>query len=165
MLPDINDTRPSAPRVLIIVLRQLLISVLHPRFALFLPALVLHAPAYTMGLLGGRLLGKAEEEETWAQFKAVFGVLAAVGAYAAVTRAIVRGLVVDSVGSLARFREWVPRHLLPSLKSLWLVGRWFFVGNDEGLEGKARAAVGVLGVFYVTSFVLSRWHDYWVGCE
>ncbi|KAM5537073.1 hypothetical protein V8D89_009219 [Ganoderma adspersum] len=163
LLPDINNTRPSAPRMLSLVLRQLLISVLHPRFTLFLPTLVLHVPAYAVGLLGGRLLGKAEEEETWAQFKAIFGGLAAAGVYVAVTCAIVRGLVADSVGSLARFREWVPRLLLPGLKSLWSAGRWFFVENNEGLEGKTRAAVGVLGVFYVTSFVLSRWHDYWVG--
>ncbi|KAI1798228.1 acyltransferase [Ganoderma leucocontextum] len=163
LLPDIK-TRPSLPLMLAIVLRQLFVTVLHPRFALFLPALVLHIPAYAMGLLGGRMLGKEEEEESWAQFKAVFGGLAAAGAYAMVTRAIVRGLITDSVGQLARLREWVPRHLLPGLQSLWTAGRWFFTGN-EGLSGTSKAALGILGVFYVTSFVLARWHDYWVGCN
>ncbi len=163
LLPDIN-AHPSPPRALTIVLRQLLASVLHPRFVLFLPALVLHTPAYAVGLLGGWLLGKAEEEETWAQFKAVFGGLGAAGAYAMVTRAIVRGLVADSLGPLARYQKWVPRLLLPGLQSLRTAGRWFFTGN-EGIEGNTKAAIGVLSVFYVTSFMLSRWHDYWVGCK
>ena len=163
LLPDIN-TRPSRLQALTIVLRQLLISVLHPRFALFAPVLPLHVPAYAAGLLAGRVLGKADEEETRAQFKAVFGGLAAAGAYAAVTRAIVRGLVADSVGPLARFSDRVPRILVPALRSLWTTGRWFFTG-EQGFSGKAKAALGVFGVFYVTSYVLSRWHNYWVGCK
>ncbi|TBU45439.1 acyltransferase [Dichomitus squalens] len=161
LLPDIN-TRPGRLHALAIVLRQLLVSVLHPPFALSLPVLVLHIPAYATGLLAGRILGKADEEETKAQFKAVFGGLAAAGAYAAVTRAIAHGLVADSVGPLARFGDKVPRILVPALRSLWTAGRWFFTG-EEGLSGKAKAALGVFGIFYVTSFALSRWHNYWVG--
>ena len=161
LLPDIK-TRLSLARALAIVLRQLFVAVLHPRFVLFLPTFVLHVPAYAIGLLGGHLLGKVEEAETWAQFKAVFGGLAAASTYAAVTRAIVGGLVADSVGPLARYRRWVPRFVIPAVRSLRTAGRWFFTGN-EGLEGTTKAAIGVLSVFYVTSFVLSRWHDCWVG--
>ncbi|KAI0717400.1 acyltransferase [Cerioporus squamosus] len=143
-------THPTRLRALSIVVRQLLLTVLHPRFILFFPTLVMHVPAYVAGSLAGRLLGKPAEEETYAQFKAVFGGLAATAVYAAVTRAIIRGLVK------------APEYTIPALRGLWAAGRWLFDGDNE-LSGKARAAVGAFGIFYATSYVLSHWHNYWVG--
>lgn len=149
--------QPTRFCALSIVLRQLLVSVLHPRFVLFLPTLVLHIPAYITGNLADRLLGNPEEEETHAQFKTVFGGLAATAAYAAVTRAIVRALATGSLQVLvnAKTSAYVEKALS--------VGRWLFEGGDS-FSGKARAALGVFGIFHTTSFVLSRWHNYWVGC-
>ncbi|RDX54483.1 acyltransferase [Lentinus brumalis] len=153
-------TQPSRLRAFSVVIRQLLLTVLHPRFLLFFPTLVLHIPAYVTGSLAGRLLGKPTEEETYAQYKAVFGGLAATAAYAAVTRAIIRGLVGDSIGILAGIKA--PSFTLPALRGLWAAGRWFFIGEND-LSGKARAALGALGIFYATSYALSHWHNYWVG--
>ncbi|KAI0746755.1 glycerol-3-phosphate-1-acyltransferase [Daedaleopsis nitida] len=157
--PSLAAPYPSGLRALSIVLRQLLISVLHPRFALFLPTLVLHVPAYVTGLLADRLLGNPEEEETHAQFKAVLGGLAASAAYAAVTRAIVRGILKGSINVFRIADVKVPEILLNA--------RWLFAGGTHGggVAGKARAALGVFGIFYATSFVFSRWHNYWVGAN
>ncbi len=155
-------TQPSRMHTLSVVIRQLLLTVLHPRFLLFFPTLVLHVPAYVTGSLAGRLLGKPAEEETYAQFKAVFGGLAATAAYAAVTRAIIRGLVGNSIGILAEVKT--PNFTLPALRGLWAAGRWLFIGEND-LSGKARAALGAFGIFYATSYALSHWHNYWVGCE
>ncbi|KAI0764978.1 glycerol-3-phosphate-1-acyltransferase [Fomes fomentarius] len=154
---SVAAAQPTRFCALSIVLRQLLVSVLHPRFVLFLPTLVLHIPAYITGDLADRLLGNTEEEETHAQFKTVFGGLAATAAYAAVTRAIARALATGSLKVLvnAKTSGYVEKALLN-------VGRWLFDGGDS-FSGKARAALGVFGIFYTTSFVLSRWHNYWVG--
>ena len=154
--------QPTRLRALGAVIRHLLLTVVHPRFMLFLPTFVLHIPAYITGSIAGHLLGKPTEEETYAQYKAIFGGLAAAAAYGAVTRAIVRGLVDDSVGILARVK--VPDFAVPALRGLWAAGRWLFDGEND-FSGKARAAVGVFGIFYATSFVLSHWHNYWVGCK
>ncbi|KAI0371934.1 glycerol-3-phosphate-1-acyltransferase [Pilatotrama ljubarskyi] len=159
VLPD-PSTRPTRSRALGIFFRQLLITVLHPRFVLFLPTLPLHVPAYVTGLIGDRLLGNPEEEETHAQFKAVLGGVAAAAAYAGVTRLIVKQLIRGTPGVLARVKS--PAFLAPVLRTIWTGGQWFFKG-DNGLLGKARAALGVFGIFYATSFVLSHWHNYWVG--
>ncbi|RPD65473.1 glycerol-3-phosphate-1-acyltransferase [Lentinus tigrinus ALCF2SS1-7] len=152
--------QPTRLRAFGIVVRQLLLTVLHPRFVLFFPTFVLHVPAYVAGALAGRLLGKPTEEETPAQFKAIFGGLAATAAYGAVTRVIVRGLVADSVGMLAKVK--VPHFAIPALRGLWAAGRWLFDGEND-FSGKARAAVGAFGIFYAASYVLSHWHNYWVG--
>ncbi|KAI0360695.1 glycerol-3-phosphate-1-acyltransferase [Trametes cingulata] len=158
ILPD-PSTRPTRAGALRIFFRQLFITLLHPRFVLFLPTLPLHIPAYVTGLVGDRLLGNPEEEETHAQFKAVLGGVAAAAAYAGVTRFIVQQLIQGTPGVLARVKS--PAFLGSALRSIWAAGRWFFLG-DNGLSGKARAAVGVFGIFYATSYVLSHWHNYWV---
>ncbi|KAH9849378.1 glycerol-3-phosphate-1-acyltransferase [Lenzites betulinus] len=159
ILPD-PAVRPSRIHALGIFARHALTTVLHPRFALFLPALVLHVPAYACGLLADRLFSNRDWEETRAQFKAIFGGIAASVAYAGVTTAIVRQLVHDTPGILGKVKT--PSFATPALKALWVAGRWFFVGGN-GLSGRARAAAGVFGIFYATSFVISRWHNYWVG--
>ncbi|KAI0653947.1 glycerol-3-phosphate-1-acyltransferase [Cubamyces menziesii] len=159
ILPD-PATRPSRTHAVGIFIRHVLTTVLHPRFVLFLPTFVLHTPAYVTGLLADRVLGNRDEEETRAQFKAIFGGVAASAVYAGVTRCIVQKLVSGNIGILGTVK--VPDFLVPALKALWAGGRWFFAG-DSSLSGKARAALGVFGVFYATSFVLSHWHNYWVG--
>ncbi|KAI0635152.1 glycerol-3-phosphate-1-acyltransferase [Trametes polyzona] len=162
ILPD-PATRPTRTHALGIFARQLLTSVLHPRFALFLPTLVLHAPAYATGLLADRLFSHPHWEETRAQFKAIFGGVAAAAAYAGVTGLIVRRLIggapILAVGGAGKVPHWA----LPVVKGLCAAGKWFFLGDNATLGGKARTALGVFGVFYATSFVLSRWHNYWVG--
>ncbi|KAI0674283.1 glycerol-3-phosphate-1-acyltransferase [Trametes maxima] len=159
ILPD-PSTRPSRSHAIGIFIRQLLIAVLHPRFVFFLSTLPAHIPAYATGLLADRILGNPEEEETHAQFKAIAGGVAASAAYAGVTALIVRKLVGGSAGMVVGGKT--PAFILPALKSLCAAGRWLFNG-DSGLSGRARAAVGVFGIFYATSFLVSRWHNYWVG--
>ncbi|KAI0826632.1 glycerol-3-phosphate-1-acyltransferase [Trametes gibbosa] len=159
ILPD-PATRPSRSRAFGIFARQALITVLHPRFALFLPTLVLHTPAYACGLLADRLFSNRDWEETRAQFKAIFGGVVASAAYGGVTAITIRQLIRGTPGVLTKVK--IPSFMTPVLKALWTTGRWFFLGENS-LSGKARAAVGVLGIFYATSFVLSRWHNYWVG--
>ena len=161
-LPDI-DVRPSRLGALRTVIRETAYTVLHPRFLLFLPMLPLHAPAYLTGFLSDKLLSTDGEEETRAQFKAVFGGLAATAVYAGLTRAIVKALVAGSLGPLSRRR--LPRLLTPVLRLAWQAGWWFFDAAGGPRLGKAKAAAGVFGVFYLTSFFVSRWHNYWVGCE
>ena len=160
ILPEINS-RPRPARALWLVLRETALTFLHPRFALFLPVLLLHIPAYVAGLLADRLLSTPGEDETRAQFKAVFGGLVATATYAALARAIVHGLVTNSAGPLGWLSGKVPRLLAPVFGLVWKAGRWFFTEN-EGHLGKAKSVAGVFGVFYLTSFFLSRWHSYWV---
>lgn len=157
--PSVHPTRAGA---LGIFARQLLTTVLHPRFILFLPTFVLHAPAYAIGLLADSLFRTRDWEETRAQFKAIFGGVAASAAYTSVTAFIVRRLVEGSPGVLGCMKA--PKFTQPAFRALWTAGRWFFAGGIGILSGKARAALGVLSVFYATSFLLSRWHNYWVGC-
>ncbi|KAI8970577.1 glycerol-3-phosphate-1-acyltransferase [Trametes punicea] len=159
ILPD-PSMRPSRTRALGIFFRQLLTTLLHPRFVLFLPTLILHLPAYANGLLADRLLGNPNEEETHAQFKAVFGGVAATAVYAGITRVIVRRLIDDAPPILTALKS--PAFLASVLKSVWSAGRWFFAA-DPSLSGKARAALGVFSIFYISSFVLSHWHNYWVA--
>lgn len=145
-----------------IFIRQLFTTVLHPRFVLFLPTFILHLPGYATALLAHRLLAKTDEEETHAQFKAVFGGLGATAVYVGVTRLVVRRLVANTPGVLANLKA--PAFLVPAASSVWAAGRWLFAGGSD-LSGRARAALGVFGIFYATSFILSHWHNYWVACE
>ncbi|KAI0777670.1 glycerol-3-phosphate-1-acyltransferase [Trametes elegans] len=154
------STRPSPTHALGIFVRQLLTTVLHPRFLLFLPTLPVHIPAYATGFLADRALGNPEEEETHAQYKAIVGGAAAAAAYAGVTRVIVKWIAAGNLVPLSALKA--PAFAVPALKAVWGAGRWFFTG-DHSLSGRARAALGVFGIFYTTSFVLSHWHNYWVG--
>ncbi|CDO70086.1 hypothetical protein BN946_scf184806.g13 [Trametes cinnabarina] len=154
-----HSLRPNRTRAVGVFVRQVLTTVLHPRFTLFLPTFLVHIPQYAASALAHRLLARADEEEAHAQFKAVFGGLGATAAYAGITRFIVRRLIGNAPGVLASLK--VPAFLVPAASSVWAAGRWFFAGGPN-LSGRARAALGVFGVFYATSFVLSHWHDYWV---
>ncbi|KAI0646294.1 glycerol-3-phosphate-1-acyltransferase [Trametes meyenii] len=159
ILPD-PSISPSRSHALSIFIRQLLVTALHPRFLLYLPTLLLHIPAYATGLLTDCVLGNPEEEETHAQFKAIAGGVAASAAYAGVTALIVRKLTGGSPGIVSSWKA--PALVLPVLKSLYTAAKWFFRG-DSGLLGKTRTAVGVFGIFYATSFLISHWHNHWVG--
>ncbi|KAH9920018.1 glycerol-3-phosphate-1-acyltransferase [Epithele typhae] len=155
LLPDIS-MRPVASSAMLLVVHQVLRTVLHPRFVLFLPVLPLHIPAYVTGLVASRVLSTPGEEETRAQFKAVFGGLAATAVYASLTRVIVSRVVAN----LSRAHIDVPEAFSPLFDILVKGGRWFFV--DQGQFPKVRSTAGFFGSFYITAYVVSHWHNYFV---
>jgi glycerol-3-phosphate O-acyltransferase/dihydroxyacetone phosphate acyltransferase len=67
-------------------------TILHPKFILFLPALVVHIPAYISSNLAARLLATPELPETIALSKVVGGGLGVGVGYACATAALVRTL-------------------------------------------------------------------------
>ncbi|KIY53060.1 acyltransferase [Fistulina hepatica ATCC 64428] len=77
--PDVPATLPSRLYTLLLLIRDSLSMLL--RLPFFVYPLVVHFPAYVLGRLGARLV--EEEEETQAQNKVVFGLLALLTIYAA----------------------------------------------------------------------------------
>jgi glycerol-3-phosphate O-acyltransferase / dihydroxyacetone phosphate acyltransferase len=71
-------------------LSHLLRTVLHPQSILFLPALVVHTPAYLFANLAARFLATPELPETIALSKVVGGGLGTGVGYACATAALVR---------------------------------------------------------------------------
>lgn len=67
-------------------------TILHPKFILFLPALVVHIPAYIFSNLAARFLATPELPETIALSKVVGGGLGIGVGYACATAALVRTL-------------------------------------------------------------------------
>ncbi|CCL99506.1 uncharacterized protein FIBRA_01524 [Fibroporia radiculosa] len=152
---------PSRVQATANVARQLSIAVFHPRLLIFLPALVLHLPAYLLGNLGKRLLANRHEEETHAQYKAIFG-----GLGAGVMYALVGGKVAQTLASPT---------LLDRLKQAAFGGRGLEAAvmdllhrGASWLSGKGplnRVAYGafLLVVVYGTACFLAKWHNTMVG--
>jgi glycerol-3-phosphate O-acyltransferase / dihydroxyacetone phosphate acyltransferase len=76
-----------------ILFSHLLKTVLHPQFILFLPALIVHIPAYISANLAARFLATPELPETIALSKVVGGGLGAGIGYACAAAALVRTFV------------------------------------------------------------------------
>jgi glycerol-3-phosphate O-acyltransferase / dihydroxyacetone phosphate acyltransferase len=74
-------------------------TILHPKFILFLPALVVHIPAYISSNLAARLLATPELPETIALSKVVGGGLGIGVGYACATAALVRTLFRLGLGT------------------------------------------------------------------
>jgi glycerol-3-phosphate O-acyltransferase/dihydroxyacetone phosphate acyltransferase len=73
-------------------LSHLFKTILHPQFILFLPALVVHIPAYVSANLAARFLATPELPETVALSKVIGGGLGIGVGYACATAALVRAL-------------------------------------------------------------------------
>ncbi|KAG1726619.1 uncharacterized protein EDB91DRAFT_57778 [Suillus paluster] len=81
---------PSRIRAGATLLSQLCIIMFHPRALLFFPVFLVHVPGYITGWLAARMLTIPNEEETKAQFKAIFGGLGFALSYGLLTRACVK---------------------------------------------------------------------------
>ncbi|TFK50350.1 hypothetical protein OE88DRAFT_1808699 [Heliocybe sulcata] len=140
----------SVTRALRIFVSQILITVLHPRFMLFVPPLMVHIPAYVLGNLAARLLATKGEEEGIAQYKVIVGGLG-------------RGIGLGAAGAgVARFlkRLACTGTVSSSPSRLDLVRRaskWMLCGS--GWMGRAKEVVGVAGVVYLVGWALVRWHN------
>jgi glycerol-3-phosphate O-acyltransferase/dihydroxyacetone phosphate acyltransferase len=80
-------------------LSHLFTTILHPKFILFLPALVVHIPAYILSNIAARLLATPELPETIAFLKVVGGGLGTGVGYACATAALVRTLPQLGLGT------------------------------------------------------------------
>lgn len=131
---------------LFVLVLQLCKTMLHPRALLFLPVLIIHVPAYLTAWLGVRLFAVADEEESQAQFKAIFGGLGMGAAYGALVPPGIR-LVARMCGSV--------RTVLTE-RYTWRVATFCEEGLVTRLVGTLLVAVGI-------SRLLWRWHDGLVG--
>lgn len=138
---------PTPTRALTVFLQQVVKTMLHPRFLFFFPTFLVHLPAYLFGHLAGRYLANHKEEETQAQFKAIFGGLGF-------------GLASGFVGKkladlllLSNLRRVVHDSWLPNLAS-WSAG----IHEIDPITGWKRA-LGTLAVMLGTTKMLYKWHS------
>ncbi|KZT70639.1 hypothetical protein DAEQUDRAFT_179796 [Daedalea quercina L-15889] len=162
LLPNLRQASlPRRRTAVSLVFRQLLLTVLHPRFLLFLPPLLLHIPAYALAAAAKRGLASQREEETHAQYKAIFGMLGAGAVYGILGSLLAR--VVGRLPILATLSKAVARSdggLQVALKLVEHAGVWL-AKNGGGL----RDCVVLIGSVYMTAKVLSRWHNILVGAN
>lgn len=101
--------------------------------AFFVPAMVLHLPAYLTGSLASHFLSAKNEEEARAQFKAIGG-------------GVGLGASVASTLWALRRKGWLyPVLNLPDL--------------DEGVLTSVKRILGVLGGIYSSFYFLVKWHN------
>lgn len=148
---------PTSRAALAVFLRELSVTFLHPRFIIFLPIFVLHIPAYVAALTLKRALASPREEETYAQFKAVGGVLGATGAYALVAKAMLRPLAscigrYNTLSSNSAKGENILSAMLQRMSD-WMVGR----------EGPMKYSVCFAATWIICGRLLSGWHNILVG--
>jgi glycerol-3-phosphate O-acyltransferase/dihydroxyacetone phosphate acyltransferase len=123
---------PRSPmRALGTFLSHLVRTILHPQFILFLPALVVHTPAYIFANLAARFLATPALPETVALSKVVGGGLGVGVGYAGATAALVRAFPVNRY-----------------IDSAWAQGSW----------GRVRSSFGTAVLVYVVCKVLAIWH-------
>jgi glycerol-3-phosphate O-acyltransferase / dihydroxyacetone phosphate acyltransferase len=156
------QTTPSLADAFLKFLIVLTSTILHPRFLLFLPPFMCHTPAYLTGYLAGRFLVPPGDEESKAQFKAVFAGIGFGLEVAHITRNVIlwltstkgdigenwaRNVGVEGILRWCRF-EGV-------LKNLEIV----LAGGDGSLGGNMRRMLVIGGLYYATALALSRWHN------
>lgn len=164
LLPNLRQpSLPTRVRATSLALRQLLATVLHPRFLVFLPPLLAHIPAYALAGLAKRTLASPREEETHAEFKAIFGMIGAGATYAVLGGVLAR--VVDRLPILGTVHKVVAQShgiARAALEVVERLGDW--LGRYGGIW---RDRLVLMGCVYVTAKVLSKWHNGLVGgkCE
>ncbi|KAI0794988.1 hypothetical protein C8Q75DRAFT_803827 [Abortiporus biennis] len=137
LYPYTSKTQPiptigSASSVFI---RQLALTLLHPRFIFFLPPFLVAIPGYISGYIARRILGSRNEQETLAQFKGVFGGIA----FGLTSWCAGKGLV-NLLKTSSRRGLQKAAHLL--------------FGDGVGI----RNAIGVLVMMYGTTWMFFAWH-------
>ncbi|KAL0952573.1 hypothetical protein HGRIS_006829 [Hohenbuehelia grisea] len=161
--------------LLLTLLRNIFMTLFHPRFLLFLPVFMLHLPLYPLGVFAGRKLavhrrdahtnaldagpdGKGErkpEEEGQAQFKGIIP-----GAVAGVLYTGVAWVIVKCLVAFSRAPEefWV--RIIDAVVLLRLVDVLRKAGRAvDGRDGTLARIAGILFITWATGTILARWHD------
>ncbi|KAH7926579.1 hypothetical protein BV22DRAFT_1032714 [Leucogyrophana mollusca] len=154
---------PTVVRALYTFLLQFCCTLFHPRALAFFPALLVHAPAYATGWFAAHVLSPADEEETKAQLKAIFGGFGMGLAYGAITRTIMKLLVHLSRNEATDvdngWINWIPSGLADALARFGHV----ISGSDGGFKGVARSILGAIALMYGTTRLCWTWHNALVG--
>lgn len=125
-------------------------AVLHPQLILFLPALIVHVPAYISATLAARFLATPALPETVALFKVIIGGLGVGLGYAGATVALARTLVwLGNTQSSRMGWPFVNEQIVKwCLDSAGARGPW----------GRIRAFFGTAVLAYVASNFFAAWH-------
>ena len=159
---------PPITHALLIFLFQLNITLLHPRFFLFLPTFLVHIPAYLIGALAARFLATRGEEEGQAQFKTIAGGF---------------GMGIGNFGIAWWLIRWLVRLGKGDVDACLLVGRnvgggkventvdmlkrfgVLLSGGEGGIVSQVKRTFGIMSFAYGTMWVLVKWHNSLVGGE
>jgi glycerol-3-phosphate O-acyltransferase/dihydroxyacetone phosphate acyltransferase len=171
-----SDFVPSAWHALLSLLSLIPSTIFHPRFLLFFPPLICHAPAYLTGHVAARFLAPPGEEEAKAQFKALVGGLFYGIEYTGIAWQLVKWLVMIGKGEkVIGWRDW-PRRFetgpLTRVEGLGnvakILGKAFantvtklgrVVAGGHAMDGLARQLFTLMVAFYGITWVLFRWHN------
>ena len=133
--------------------------VCHPRFLAFLPPLLVHVPTYAIAGLATTVLSSPREEETHAQYKAIFGMIGAGATYGVLGGLLAR--TIDHLPILETVRN-AAAHSYGNLRVILETIERF--GSCMSMAGGIwRDGLVVMGCVYVTAKVLSKWHNALVG--
>ena len=132
-------------------------AVLYPKFILFLPALIVHLPAYIFAALAGRFIATPELPETVAISKVIVGGFGVGLGYAGATAALAR--------TLFRLGDTPPSGVgWPFVNEP--IARWYLDSTGaRGPWGRIRAFFGMAVLAYVTSNIFATWHHAFIQGE
>lgn len=155
-LSAVADTHhpPTAGRALGSFFGRLSKAILHPKFILFLPAFVIHTPAYVSAYLAGRFLATPALPETVAILKVIVGGLGLGFAYGGVAVALTHMLL--SLGSTTRLPNIGWHFLQQQIAALQKVG--LGLTGVMGPWGRVRSVFATTALAYATIRLLSLWH-------
>ncbi|TFY52378.1 hypothetical protein EVJ58_g10053 [Rhodofomes roseus] len=161
LLPNIRlASPPSRARAISLAVRQLLVTVLHPRSLLFFPAFVAHLPAYALAATAKRALASPRQEETHTQYKAIFGMVGAGAMYGLLGSLLARMIGHSPIlAAVDRAVNHSDDSLRMALEVVQRVGVWL------AQHGTVTDGLVLAGSIYVTTKVLSRWHNALVGAS
>jgi glycerol-3-phosphate O-acyltransferase / dihydroxyacetone phosphate acyltransferase len=129
---------------------HLLGAALHPKFILFLPALIVHIPAYISATLAARFLATPALPETVALFKVIVGGLGVGLGYA------------GAMAALARTLFWLGNTQSSMLGGPIVseqIAKWCLdSAGARGPWGRIRAFFGTAVLAYIASNVFATWH-------
>ncbi|KZT03700.1 acyltransferase [Laetiporus sulphureus 93-53] len=157
VLPDsLSPRAPSTGEALLTFSRELAGTFLRFRFLLFLPVFLVHIPAYLLAHLGMRVLSSPYEEETHAQFKAVFGMIGAGISYGVAGSLLVR--VLQRLPMSVAFSNESNGIKDPVAQVLRRAAVWLLCPGGP-LKSGIQSLVSICGV----AWLLSKWHNRLVG--
>lgn len=140
LYPD-TTVIPTVQHASFVLFKQLIKTILHPRFLFFIPPFLAHIPVYICGALGEKFLTVRDEEETKAEFKCVLG-----GLGFGLTSAIIGG-------KLASQQSWLPKP--GEVAKLFQNGLSVLFGASGE---RLKRIITVLTVMYGTTWLLFAWH-------
>jgi glycerol-3-phosphate O-acyltransferase/dihydroxyacetone phosphate acyltransferase len=171
-----SDFVPSACHALLSLLSLIPSTIFHPRFLVFFPPLMCHAPAYLTGHFAARFLAPPGEEEAKAQFKGLIGGLCYGTEYTGIAWRLVKWLVMIGKGEkVIGWGDWPWRFETGPLTRLEglgnvakILGKAFantvtklgrVVAGGHAMNGQAWQLFTLMVAFYGIAWVLFRWHN------